>query len=124
MRAADVRAIIAAPADAGHVFDEHVVLVPCAVVVHHREHRQLMMGGSPQNTRGVVEIAIGLDINDDSIARLRGEGSANRCRCAVTHTACALASQIAIRLIVIPKLRVMARRRNCWRRRLWRSLHS
>ena len=42
-RRADVAAIGAAAAHAAHVLDEHQLLMPGAVVVHDREHRQLMM---------------------------------------------------------------------------------
>ena len=39
-------AIGAASAGAGHVLDEHQLLMPGAVVVHDREHRQLVMTAS------------------------------------------------------------------------------
>ena len=81
------------------------------------------MHGRPENTRSIVEIAIGLDVDHDSIAGLRGERRAHRCRRAVTHAAGALASQVAVRLVVIPKLRVMAAREIAGRS-TGTSLHS
>src|SRR5690348_13728268 len=69
------------------------------------------MDSRPQNPRSVVEIAISLNIDRDSIARFGGERGAYRGRRAISHPAGSLPSQVAVRLVVIPELCVMAARK-------------
>ncbi len=66
------------------------------------------MHRGPENAGGVVHVAIGLDIDDDAIARFRRQARAHGCGRAVTHAAGALPAQVAIRLVVLPKLYVVA----------------
>src|SRR5215510_4625857 len=95
-------AIRAASANAAHVLDKHQFLMPRAVVVHDGEHGQLVMHSSPQNAWRVIEIAIGLNVDDDAAAALCRECRSNRGRRSVTHAAGALSAEIAIRFVVIP----------------------
>ena len=108
--------IRAAAANAGHVLDEHQFLMPRAIVVHDRQHRELVMHGCPQHAGSVIEISVRLDIHDDPATALRSEGSADRCRCAITHAARALAAEVAVRFVVIPELGVMSARESARRR--------
>src|ERR1700722_17993546 len=65
------------------------------------------MHSRPENAWSIVEIAVGLDVDDEPVPRLRGQRGTHRRRCAVTHTAGPLASQVAVWLVVIPQLSVM-----------------
>src|SRR5262245_62019304 len=103
-------AIRAASANAAHVLDKHQFLMPRAIVVHDGEHRQLVMHGSPQNTGSVIEIAIGLNVDDNAAAALRRQCCSDRGGRSITHTAGALSAEIAIRLVVIPQLSIVTSR--------------
>jgi hypothetical protein len=46
--------------------------------VHDRQHRELVVRGGPQHTRRVIEVAVGLDVDDDAPAALGGERGADR----------------------------------------------
>src|SRR6185436_7907054 len=92
---------------AAHVFDKHQFLMPRAVVMHDREHRQLMMHRSPQHTRRIVQIAIGLNIDDNPISAFCGQCCTNRCWSAISHSAYALTTEITPGLVVIPQLCMM-----------------
>src|SRR5215475_4406179 len=95
-------AIRAASPNAAHVLDKHQLLMPGAVVVHDRKHWKLVMHGSPQNTWRIVEIAIGLNVNDHTAAAFCRKCRSKRGRRSITHAAGALSAEIAIRLVVIP----------------------
>src|SRR5207253_4242803 len=84
---ADMSAIGPASADAAHVLNEHQFLMPGAVVVHDGQHRQLVMRRRPEDTRRVVEIAVGLDIHDEAIPALRGKRSTDTGGSTIAHTA-------------------------------------
>ena len=75
--------------------DEHQLLMPGAVVVHDRQHRQLMVLRRPQHARRVIQIAVGLHVDHDLLAALRGECGADGCRRAVAHAGSALSAKIA-----------------------------
>src|SRR5207248_10247128 len=104
----DVPPIGSAAADAVHVLDEHQFLMPCAIVMHDGEHRELVMGRRPEDTRRVVEIAVALNIDHNSIAALRSQRSTDTSRSAVAHAARALSAKVAVGLVVIPKLRIVS----------------
>src|SRR5437867_830111 len=115
-RAPDVSPVRATAAYAGHVLDEHELLMPRAVVVHHGQHGQLVMYGRPQHARRVVEIAIGLHVDDDAPAASGGESRANRGGSTIAHAARALAAEVAVGLVVVPQLRVVAAGKTARRR--------
>src|SRR5262249_14591022 len=75
-----------------------------------------MMHGSPKHAGRVIEIAVGLNIDDDASATLRRESSADGSRSAVAHAACALATEISVRFVVIPQSVVMTARETTRRR--------
>src|SRR5438105_1817940 len=104
---ANMSSIPAAAANAAHVLDEHEFLMPCTIVMHDGQHRKLVMDGRPKHTGRVVEITITLDIDHDAIAALCRQRSADGCGSAIAHAARPLTAEIAVRLIVIPKLDMM-----------------
>src|SRR5207245_5153161 len=107
-------AIGSAAANAAHILDEHQFLMPRAIVVHDRQQGKLVMNCCPQDTGSVIQVTIALDIDDDAIAALCRQRSANRSRSTIAHAACALSAQIAVRLIVIPKLHVVCAGATAW----------
>src|SRR5438046_8548501 len=100
-------AIGSAAANAAHILDEHQFLMPRPIVVHDRQQGKLVMNCCPQDTGSVIQVTIALDIDDDAIAALCRQRSANRSRSTIAHAACALSAQLAVRLFVIPKLHVV-----------------
>src|SRR5215831_1106859 len=100
-------AIRAAAANPAHVLNKHKLLVPRPVVVHDRQHRKLVMHGSPQDTGSVVEVAVGLNVDDHPAATLRRQSCSDRGGRSITHTSGALSAEIAIRLVVIPQLSIV-----------------
>src|SRR4029079_1534008 len=94
-------------AHTAHVLDEHQFLMPCAVVMHHREHGKPMMLRRPQYAWRVIQIAVGLDVDHDLPAALGCKRRPDRRRCAVAHATRTLASEIAVRLFVNPQLSVV-----------------
>ena len=54
-------ALAAAVVPVRHALEVHELLVVRAVVVHHREQRDLVLGGGPQHAGRVHEVAVGLD---------------------------------------------------------------
>ena len=105
----------ATSANATHILDEHQLLMPGAVVVHHREHGQPMMLCGPQHTRRIVEIAVSLDVDHDLLAASGSERGANRRWRAIPYAAGPLSAKIAVGLIAIPQLRVVRTGEVAWR---------
>src|SRR5437773_3718453 len=73
------------------------------------------MNCCPQDTGSVIQVTVTLDIDHDAIAALCRQRSADRSRSTIAHAACALSAQIAVWLVVIPKLHVVCARETAWR---------
>src|SRR5215831_3932388 len=72
-----------AVAEVGQALDVHDLLVIAAVVVHHREQRDLVLRRGPQHARCVHEVAVGLDADGEAAEVAVGKRGTHRRRRAV-----------------------------------------
>jgi hypothetical protein len=77
--------------------------VIAAVIVHDRQQRNLVMGRGPQNTRGVVQIAVGLNVDGQAAVLAICKSCADRRRSVVADTAGTLAADVVIVLVHVPQ---------------------
>ena len=75
--------------------------------MHDGQQRQLVMHRAPQHTGLVIEIAIGLYVDDDAFALACGQRRATAGTGAIAHAAGTLRAQIAVGLVVRPQFAVM-----------------
>ena len=86
-RGADHRAIDAAARAVRHALHLHQLLVIGAIIVHHREKRNVVMRRSPQHARRVHQVAIVLNIHREAAVFLVGQRRAHCRRRAVADAA-------------------------------------
>ena len=102
---ADAGAIDAAIVPVGHDLHLHHFLMIGAVVVHHGEQRNVVMRRGPQNSGGIHQIAVILDIHREAAVFPVGERRAHRGGRAVTDAVAAGAADVLIVLVEIPQAR-------------------
>ena len=71
----------------GHALDVHHFLVIRAVVVHHRQQRDLVMRRRPQHAGRVEQVAVALDVHRQPAVLLVGQRAAHGRRRAVADAA-------------------------------------
>src|SRR5260370_18564132 len=76
-----------------------------AVVVHHREQRDLVMGRGPQHSRSVVQVAVALNADRQPAVLLIGEGCAHSRGSLVADARAALRADIVIGFAEVPQPR-------------------
>src|SRR5436190_22797696 len=75
------------------------------VVVHHVQHRDLVMRRGPQHSGSVVQIAVALNVNGQSSMLLVGESRAYRGRRLIADACAALRSDVMVGLAEVPQAR-------------------
>ena len=83
------------------------MLVIGTVVVHDRQHRQVVVCRRPYRPRRVVEVAVTLDIDDDAIAPARRERCAGAGTKDIAERCGRIHAEVAVGPVVIPERNVM-----------------
>ena len=100
---ADVDPVHAPIALARHSLDQHDLLMIGAVVVHDGQQGDAVMDRRPQHTRGVVQVAVGLNVDRQPAVLPVGERGAHRRRRAIAEGARPLPADILIVLVEVPQ---------------------
>src|SRR5437016_861665 len=85
-----------------HPLYVHRLLVIRAVVVHDAQERNVMVGGRPQNARGVHQVAVVLNRYGEPAVPAVGQRTAYRSRRAVADTVPAPPADEAVVLVEVP----------------------